>query len=85
MNIGVHRAVEGKGMACLMGQHIDIIRCAVEVREDKGHMIGGESGAIAAGCLALTGENIEQLAVKHLLDEFLCLGAEILIHRLACR
>ena len=83
IDVGMHGTVKCKGVAGLVGQNIHVIRGAVEVGENKRHLVGRERGAVATGCLAVTGENVEHLAVEHGLDEFPGLRAEILIHGLA--
>ena len=50
--------VSGKGVACLMGDDLNIVLGAVKVGKDERSLVVLEGGAISAPLLALGGEQI---------------------------
>ena len=66
-------------MARLVGDHLHIVLGAVEVGKDEGDLIVRDTGAVAAGALALGGEDIQQLPVQHGPEELLRLGRELAV------
>ena len=75
--LAVEPALEG--VARLVGDHLHVVLGAVEVCEDKGDLIVRDAGAVAAGALALGGEDIQQLPVQHGPEELLRLGGELAV------
>src|SRR5699024_7171866 len=69
-----------KGVAGLVGQHIHIGGGVVPVGKDKGGLVGGQDGHIAAVGLAGTAEDVKQLVVLHEVDELGRLAAELVVH-----
>ena len=50
--------VSGKGMTCLVGNHLNIMLGTVKVGKDERSLVVLEGGAISAPLLALGGEQI---------------------------
>ena len=75
--LSVEPALEG--MAGLMGDHLHIMLGAVEVGEDEGNLIVRDAGAVAAGALALGGEDVQQLPVQHGTEELPRLRGELAV------
>ena len=69
-----------EGVAALVGQHVYVSRGVVPVGEDEGRLVRGQTGHIAAGHLAGTALDVEQLVVLHEVDELRRLGAEFVVH-----
>ena len=69
-----------KGMAALVGQHIHVGGGVVPVGKDEGSLVGGQAGHIAAGHLAGTAFDVEQLVVLHEVDERGGLRAQLMVH-----
>ena len=69
-----------KGVAALVGQHVHVSRGVVPVGKDKGGLVGGQAGHIAAGHLAGAALHVEQLIVLHEVNEFCGLGAQLVVH-----
>ncbi len=66
-------------MAGLMGDHLHIVLRAVEVGKDEGHFIVAQTGAVAAGPLALGAQHVQQLVVQHGAEELLRLRRQFAV------
>ena len=66
-----------------MGEHIDIARSAVEIREDERRLVFEYLRAVAARSLALCAQDIHEGVVIHKVYELPRLGAHLLIHFLS--
>ena len=77
--------IRGKGVPRLMRHDLDVVLRAVEVGEDKGHMVLAQARAVAACALAGGGEHVQKLVIQHRVEELAGLGAKRLIKPLALR
>ena len=77
---GFRGQVAGEGVAALMGENFHVVRSAVEIGEDKGRLVIGQIRAIAAGHLALFGDQIKQMHPVHLVDKAPGLLVHLPIH-----
>ncbi len=69
----------GEGVACLVGNHLHVTLGAVEVGEDEGRLVIGDAGAVAAGLLALGGQDVQQLAIQHVAEELAGLRGQLVV------
>ena len=76
-------AVIGERVTRLVGEHIDIARSAIEIREDERRLVFEYLRAVAARSLALCAQDIHEGVVIHKVYELPRLGAHLLIHFLS--
>ena len=76
-------AVIGESVPRLVGEHIDVARGAVEIREDERRLVFEDFRAVAASGLAFCAQNVHEGVVIHKVYELSRLGAHALIHGLA--
>jgi hypothetical protein len=58
----------------LVGDHLNISLCAVEIGKDEGNPIIPQAGAIAATRLTFGRENIQKLVIQHHTEKLAGLG-----------
>ena len=74
------RRKASKGMAGLMGQHVHIRLGPVEVGKDKGRMVQGKGGAVAADPFSFFGLQVKQLVLHHKIKEFPAFRRQLPVH-----
>ena len=62
-----------------MGHDLHIVLGTIKVGKDKGNLVIGNAGAVAAAAFAFGGENIQQFIVQHHAEEFAGLGRKLII------
>ena len=88
-DVGIRDAVavepRGEGMAGLVRHDLDVMLRAVEVGEDKRHMVVAQRRAVAARALAGGRKDVQQLVIQHEVEELAGLRRQGFVEPLALR